>query len=119
MDASRDKLMAISEAMRQALTETIGFPPNDLFHIVRSHDGETGLLRWGDYLDVTRDEGIVYVQVFLREGRSGDVKKAFYARAAELAQELAGVEPRNLFIVLSENTSADWSPGNGQAQYLA
>lgn len=30
----------------------------------------------------------------------------------------AGIEARNLLIVLTENSLADWSFGNGQAQYL-
>ncbi|MCT1368017.1 tautomerase family protein [uncultured Kocuria sp.] len=118
MKADVNKLTAISEAIRQALHETIGFPLNDLFHIVQSHDGDSGFLRWGDYLDVQRDEGIVYVQVFLRAGRPASAKQAFYAKAAELVHREAGVEPRNLFIVLSENQSEDWSLGNGAAQYL-
>lgn len=117
MKASHKKLMRISEAVRESLTETIGFPPNDLFHIVRSHDGDRGFLRYGDYLDVDRDEGIVFIQVFLREGRGDDAKRAFYRRAAELVQDRAGVEPRNLFIVLTENQSIDWSLGDGVAQY--
>lgn len=117
MNASEDKLYNISEALQRALTETMGFPSNDLFHIAQSHNPPTGLLRYGNYLNIDRDENIVYVQVFLREGRKDEEKRSFYARAAELAGELAGVDSKNLFIVLTENQSIDWSLGQGLAQY--
>lgn len=118
MNTDTKSLFALSEAVRDALTETIGFPANDLFHIVQSHDGTTGFVRWGDYLDVPRDAGIVYVQVVLRAGKPAEAKQAFYARAAELAEQRAGVEPRNLVITMTENHSEDWSLGHGVAQYL-
>ncbi|GGP88956.1 hypothetical protein GCM10010278_79250 [Streptomyces melanogenes] len=70
------------------------------------------------YLGVRRDDGIVYVAITLREGRPAEQKQALYRRIAELAQEHAGTEPRNMFVVLTENSDADWSLGNGEAQYL-
>ena len=117
MNASPEKLMHLSKAIHQALTETIGFPTNDLFQIVQSHQNPQGFLQYGDYLDIPRDENIVYVHIFLRAGRPDSSKRNFYTRAAELTQKLAGLDPKNLFIVLTENQSVDWSLGYGVAQY--
>lgn len=64
-----------------------------------------------------RDEGIVYIALTMRSGRTPAQKQALYRRIAELAQEYAGTEPRNVFITLTENTSIDWSFGYGEAQY--
>ena len=87
--------------------------------MLTSHDGHTSTLRHGTYLDVPRDDGIVYVDITFRAGRSPAQKQSLYARVAQLAQEKASVEPHNMFIVVHENTSADWSFGYGQAQYLS
>jgi ABC-type branched-subunit amino acid transport system substrate-binding protein len=41
-----------------------------------------------------------------------------YAKIAELAGKYADTEPRNMFVTIHENQVADWSFGNGVAQYL-
>ena len=46
-------------------------------------------------------------------GRTAAQKQAMYGRIAELAQECAGTEPRNVFITVAENESIDWSLGDG------
>ena len=65
-----------------------------------------------------RDHGIVYVAITMRSGRTAAQKQALYRRIAELAQAYAGTEPRNVFVTVTENGSADWSLGHGVAQYL-
>ncbi|CAM5672029.1 hypothetical protein SALBM311S_06069 [Streptomyces alboniger] len=118
MHCDAQRLKALGRAVHEALGETMGFPDEDHFQILTGHDGEHGLLRHGTYLGVQRDEGIVYVAITLRAGRPATQKQALYRRIAELAQEYAGTEQRNMFVVLTENDNADWSLGNGDAQYL-
>ncbi|MFF0968991.1 hypothetical protein ACWDQO_19605 [Streptomyces sp. NPDC003703] len=56
--------------MHEALVETLGIPPNGHFQVLTAHDGTRGTLRHGDHLGIRRDEGIVYVAITLRAGRS-------------------------------------------------
>ncbi|WP_028936089.1 tautomerase family protein [Pseudonocardia spinosispora] len=116
--ADSTRLEALGRAVHDALTETIGFPPDDRFHILVGHDGARSLLRYDDYLGIRRDEGVVYVSLTMRSGRTPEQKQALYARIAELAEQYAGTEPRNVMIVLTENSSIDWSFGYGIAQYV-
>ncbi|AMW08502.1 tautomerase [Streptomyces qaidamensis] len=116
--AGPERLAALGRAVHEALTETLGLPPDDRFQILTDHDGTNGTLRHGDYLGVRRDDGIVYVSITLRSGRTAAQKQALYHRIAGLAHAYAGTEPRNVFVVLTENESADWSLGEGAAQYL-
>ena len=58
------------------------------------------------------------MSITLRAGRTTGQKQALYRRIAQLAEEYAGTDPRNVFVTLAENTSADWSLGNGLAQYV-
>ncbi|GAA1879235.1 tautomerase family protein [Streptantibioticus ferralitis] len=115
--ADRERLEALGSAVHDALVETIGFPPDDRFQILASHDGISGTLRYDNYLGVHRDDGIVYVSITMRSGRAPEQKQALYRRIAQLAHEYAGTEPRNVFVVLTENESIDWSLGEGVAQY--
>jgi phenylpyruvate tautomerase PptA (4-oxalocrotonate tautomerase family) len=117
LHADAARLDALGRAVHEALVETIGIPPEDNFQVLVSHDGANSTLRYGDYLGVHRDEGIVYIAITLRAGRTPDQKRALYRRIAELAEQYAGTEPRNVFVTLTENAPIDWSLGDGLAQY--
>ena len=114
--ADRDRLDALGRAVYDAMRETIDIPSGDLFQVLTGHDGTNSTLRYGDFLG-HRDDGIVYVAITMRSGRTDAKKQALYRRIAELAQEYAGTEPRNMFITLTENEPIDWSFGDGVAQY--
>ncbi|MGW7568161.1 tautomerase family protein [Streptomyces tendae] len=117
-DTDDDRLGALGRAVHDALVETLGIPSDDRFQVLTAHDAARGTLRHDDYLGVRRDAGIVFVAITLRAGRTTGRKEALYRRIAQLAEEYAGTEPRNVFVTLTENTSADWSLGDGLAQYV-
>ncbi|MFD2081082.1 Phenylpyruvate tautomerase PptA, 4-oxalocrotonate tautomerase family [Actinopolymorpha cephalotaxi] len=117
--AGSDRLDALGRAVHDALVQTIAIPPGDLFQVLTSHDGATGTLRYDPgFLGVHRDDDLVFVGITMRSGRTAERKQALYRRIAELAQEYAGTEPRNVFVSVTENESADWSFGDGVAHYL-
>lgn len=116
LETDTARLGALGRAVHEALVETIGIPPNDRFQVLTGHDGVHSTLRWDDCLGVPRDEGIVYVAITMRSGRTPERKRAL-RRIAELAHAYAGTEPRNVFVTVTENESADWSLGHGLAQY--
>ncbi|MET7329697.1 tautomerase family protein [Nonomuraea sp. NPDC005650] len=118
--ADRQRLEALGRAVHDALVEAIGIPQDDLFQVLTSHDGTRGTFRYDDgYLGIHRDDDLVFVAVTMRAGRTADQKQALYRRIAELAEEYAGTEPRNVFVTITENTLLDWSFGEGVAQYAA
>ncbi|MHA7985607.1 tautomerase family protein [Rathayibacter sp. CAU 1779] len=115
MNTPIDVLDRLGQAVHEALVEAIGIPADDHFQVLSS--GTSRVIADPGYLGVSRDEGAVIVQVVLRSGRTVEQKKAFYAAVAARAAS-AGVEPRNVTIVLIENELVDWSFGEGIAQYL-
>ncbi|MBE8470476.1 tautomerase family protein [Streptomyces justiciae] len=117
LNAGPERLDALGRSVHEALVETLGIPPEDHFQVLTGHDGANSTLRYGDYLGVRRDEGIVYVAITMRAGRTPDRNRALYRRIAELAHAYAGTEPRNVFVTVTENASIDWSLGHGVAQY--
>jgi 4-oxalocrotonate tautomerase family enzyme len=119
LHADRARLDALGRAVHEALIDAIGIPADDLFQVLTSHDGKAGTFRYDpDYLGVHRDDGVVFVEITMRSGRTSEQKQALYRRIAELASEYAGTEPRNVFVTIHENDLPDWSFGDGIAQYV-
>lgn len=118
LGANRDRLDILGDAVHQAMIETIGIPPDDMFQVLTGHDGASSTLRYDpDYLGVHRDDSIVFVSITMRSGRTQEQKQSLFRRIAELADERARTDPRNVLITLTENEPIDWSFGNGIAQY--
>ena len=113
---SAPQVAAISNAIQRAFVDCLDVPERDQFQVINEHSPGRLIYNSG-YLGVERTEGIV--QIFLSSGRSTAQKQAFYARAAELLAAEAATRPEDVTIVLTENTRADWSFGQGLAQYLA
>ena len=86
------------------------------FQVITEHD-LTSLVYDPDYLGIHRTDGIVIIQVTLNDGRSLELKKAFYSRVAALLKEEVSIRPENVFINLVEVPKENWSFGNGEAQY--
>ena len=115
--ADQATLDGLGRAVHEALIDAIAIPADDLFQVLTSHDGTTGTFRYDpDYLGMHRDDGIVYVDITMRPGRTDEQNKALYAKIAELAAKHADTEPRNVFVTIHQNQLADWSFGNGVAQ---
>ena len=105
----------IADGVHAALISTIGVPPADRFQVItRRKPGE--MIFDQTYLDIDRSQRVVGVQITLSAGRDDEKKRALYAAiAANLAA--GAVRPQDIFIVLTENDRANWSFGNGLAQY--
>jgi phenylpyruvate tautomerase PptA (4-oxalocrotonate tautomerase family) len=113
---SEQELAAIGDAIHQAMVETIGVPADDRFQVISEHHSGS-LIYDPQYLGISRDDGIVIIQITLARGRPLEKKEALYRRIAERLSERARVEPRNVFVSLLEVGREDWSFGDGVAQY--
>jgi phenylpyruvate tautomerase PptA (4-oxalocrotonate tautomerase family) len=107
---------AVSDGVHAALVEAIGIPPDDRFQVVAAHPAG-GLVADPNYMGIARGPGFLSVQVFLRRGRSVELKRALYAAIVRNLARDASVRPEDVLIVLTENDLPDWSFGNGIAQY--
>jgi len=118
MNAGRPEAVrrAISDAVHQAMVDTIKVPADDKFQILAEH-GPGQVVYDAQYLGVKRTDAIVVIQITLNAGRTLEMKRAFYARAAQLMSDKAGVRPEDVVISLTEVTKENWSFGNGLASY--
>jgi phenylpyruvate tautomerase PptA (4-oxalocrotonate tautomerase family) len=108
---------AVSDAVQQAMVETIDVPPADRFHMM-CEKAPGFLVIDPTYLDVARSDDPLIIEITLRGGRSDAQKRALYRRITALLAENPGVRPEDVMIALSQNGLIDWSFGEGVAQYV-
>lgn len=113
---SPDYGSSIGEVVYDALVSAIGVPADDRFQVITEHDG-AGLVVDPTYLGISRSADAVIIQVTLNEGRSVELKKAFYAAVADGLHQRVGLARGDVVINLVEVKKENWSFGNGEAQY--
>lgn len=106
----------VTEVVYRSMVETINVPPKDNFQLITEHDQDT-LVYDPEYLGIPRTDGMVFIQITLNEGRSVELKKAFYKALAEGLHQELGVRLEDVFVNLVEVKKENWSFGNGIAQY--
>lgn len=105
----------IGEAINKAMIEVINVPSGDKFQIIAWHSAE-GRNVTPEYLGIRYSDGVVLIQITLNQGRSVELKKAFYRRVADDLARL-GVRRQDVVINLVEVPKENWSFGNGEMQY--
>ncbi|MGH7377410.1 MAG: tautomerase family protein [Candidatus Methylomirabilales bacterium] len=106
----------VGEVVYRTMVDTINVPANDHFQVITEHDTNSLIYDPG-YLGIPRTDGIIFIQITLNEGRTVDLKKAFYKALAERLNKQLGVRMEDVFINLVEVKKENWSFGNGIAQY--
>ena len=76
--AARD----IGEAINKAMNDVINVPSGDKFQII-TRSAADGRNVTPEYLGIRYSEGLVLIQITLNQGRSLELKKAFYKRVAD------------------------------------
>lgn len=110
------QLRALLDASHQAMVQAFEVPVSDRYQCVTQHrPGELVLEDTG--LGYTRTSNVVLLTVVSRP-RPEDQKVNFYRLLAESLKSNGGVSPDDLIVTLVENKDADWSFGQGRAQFL-
>ena len=108
--------VAIGDAVHKAMVETINVPAQDRFQVITEHAPDN-LIYDPTYLDIQRSDDVVFIQITLNTGRTTEMKKALYARIADLLAENPGVRKQDVLVSLVEVAKENWSFGDGIAQY--
>ena len=107
---------AIADGVFEAMLATINVPADDRFQVITEHPAD-GLIYDPGYLGVRRTDDVVFIQVTLNQGRTLELKKAFYSRIAENLAKSPGLRKEDVLVNLVEVLKENWSFGNGIAQY--
>jgi 4-oxalocrotonate tautomerase len=108
---------AICEGVYRALRETFTVPEEDRFMVVTEHDDDDFIYS-RTYFNIERSDDFVMIQLTVSNTRTVEQKKALYAWIVALLAENPGLRPQDVFINLHEVATANWSFGNGIAQYI-
>jgi phenylpyruvate tautomerase PptA (4-oxalocrotonate tautomerase family) len=107
---------AVADGVHRALVATANVPADDRFQVIDEVPAD-GLIFSPGYLGIERRGPVVFVQVFLNQGRSVAVKQALYARIAAELSETAGLRKEDVLVNLVEVPKENWSFGNGVMSY--
>jgi 4-oxalocrotonate tautomerase len=107
---------AIGDLIYQVMTETINVPQDDKFQVIARHPPGQ-LVHPRSYLGIEYSARFVLIQITLNQGRSIEMKKAFYRGVADGLHEQLGIRREDVFISLVEVVKENWSFGNGEMQY--
>jgi 4-oxalocrotonate tautomerase len=107
--------LRIGEAINKAMMEVINVPSGDKFQVITRHP-PGGRNLTAEYLGIRYSESLTLIQITLNQGRSVELKKAFYRRVADDLAAL-GVRKQDVIINLVEVPKENWSFGNGEMQY--
>ncbi len=98
------------------MLEAFRVPERDRYQIVAEHDKSR--MRIEDTgLGLERTDKVVVVQVISRP-RPRQQKQDFYRLLCAALEKKCGISPSDVVVSIVENTDADWSFGNGEAQFL-
>lgn len=106
----------LGKVVYDSLKSAINVPDHDNFQILTEHD-DAHFVYDPEYLGIERTDGLVFIQITLNEGRTTDQKKLLYKTIADGLNKESGVRLEDVFISLVEVKRANWSFGNGIAQY--
>jgi 4-oxalocrotonate tautomerase len=107
---------AVADIVYEAMIATLNAPKDDRFQVISEHTPDTMIID-PTYLGIERSADALIIQLILNEGRTMEVKKAFYKAVADGLHERVGLRREDVVITLVEVRKENWSFGNGIAQY--
>jgi 4-oxalocrotonate tautomerase len=113
---SADYHSTAGDVVYQAMIGVLNVPKDDRFQVIAEHS-IADLVIDPNYLGIHRSANAVLIQVTLNEGRTVEMKKAFYKAVAGGLHERLGLRREDVVINLVEVKKENWSFGNGDAQY--
>jgi hypothetical protein len=113
---SKAEIKTILDIAYKVATEELHLLPRDRYQIVTQHDPEE-MIVWDVGLGFDRTEKTLIFSLTSSPREEAD-KERFYARLVKELAAGAGVPPTDVLINITSNTKADWSFGNGEAQFM-
>jgi 4-oxalocrotonate tautomerase len=107
---------AVGDTVYDAMIRVLNVPQDDRFQVIAEHS-VADLVIDPDYLGIHRSSDAIVIQVTLNEGRTVEMKRAFYKAVADGLHQRLGLRREDVVINLVEVKKENWSFGNGEAQY--
>ncbi len=113
---SDEALRRLLDTLHTAVVDAFGVPVRDRYQLVSEH-AEGRMIVEDTGLGLVRSPDVVVVEITSRPRDRAD-KEKFYRLLTERWQAECGLAPADVVVSITENTDADWSFGEGRAQFL-
>ena len=112
---SKQQVKNLLDAIHRAVLSAFGVPLRDRYQIYQEHS-ESNFIIEDTGLNIVRTQKVVFIGITSRQ-RTEQQKTNLYI---ELVEELkaCGIEQNDIVVSIITNSDADWSFGNGRAQFL-
>jgi 4-oxalocrotonate tautomerase len=107
---------AVGDIVYEAMIAVLNVPKDDRFQVICEH-APGDLVIDPNYLGIQRTANAILIQVTLNEGRTLEMKRAFYQAVADGLHKRINLRREDVVISLVEVKKENWSFGNGEAQY--
>jgi len=112
---SRERKIAIGNALNQSLVQALGIPEGDRFVMISEH-GDDELFIHPTFMEMERTSEAMIITVLLGAHRPASDKQKLMATITELLQKDAGVSPDDVFLAFIPVPNENFSFGRGVAQ---
>lgn len=112
---TRERKIAIGNALNQSLVQGLGIPEGDRFIVISEH-GDDELFIHPTFMDMQRTDGAMIIEVLVGAHRPGSDKRKLMAAMTRLLESDAAVSPDDVFIAFVPVPNENFSFGRGIAQ---
>ena len=113
---SDSELKELLDAVHRALVDAFKVPERDRFQIVHEHPASRMVVE-DVGLNIERTKDLMVVHVTTR-AKPPEQKVEFYRRLCEELNRSCGIAASDVVVSVTENGDADWSFGEGRAQFV-
>lgn len=111
-----EQVQRLLDAAHRAMLSAFQVPERDRYQIYEEHAAEHMIVQ-DTGLGIERTKNVVIFTVISRP-RSQEMKQAFYRELCRELEGSCGIAASDVMVSIVTNTDADWSFGNGRAQFL-
>jgi hypothetical protein len=113
---SPQQVQDLLDAAHRAMLTAFKVPERDRDQVYEEHAPNHFIVQ-DTGLGIPRTKNVIIVTVISRP-RTEEMKKTFYAELCRELKASCDIEPSDVMVSIVSNTDADWSFGNGRAQFL-
>src|SRR6202165_4340889 len=112
---SPGKVKDLLDAIHRAILSAFGVPLRDRYQVYQEHS-EPHFVVQDTGLGIDRTKNVVFIGITSRQ-RTDQQKTTLYTKLVE-ELKACGIEQNDIVVSIVTNSDADWSFGNGRAQFL-
>jgi phenylpyruvate tautomerase PptA (4-oxalocrotonate tautomerase family) len=112
---SKEQVKKVLDAIHRAILSAFGVPPRDRYQVYQEHS-ESNFIVQDTGLGIDRSKNVIFIEITSRQ-RTEAQKTTLYTKLVEELKTV-GIEPNDIVVSIITNSDADWSFGNGRAQFL-